>query len=72
MLSAFEHGVEMRVSHKTVAAVSTGVVLVLLFVLAGLSAEAYTALQSINPIALVAAVCVVIAGLAWFRKASKS
>ena len=72
MLPAFEYGVEMRVSHKTVAAVSTGVVLVLLFVLAGLSAEAYTALQSINPIALVAAVAVVIAGLAWFRKASKS
>jgi len=72
MLSAFEQGVEMRVSHKTVAAVSTGVVLVLLFVLASLSAEAYSALQSINPIALIAAVAVVIGGLAWFRKASRS
>jgi len=72
MLSAFEQGVEMRLSHKTVAAVSTGVVLVLLFVLASLSAEAYSALQSINPIALIAAVAVVIGGLAWFRKASRS
>ena len=72
MLSAVEQGVEMRVSHKTVAAVSTGVVLVVLFVLAALSAEAYSVLQSINPIALIAAVVVVVGGLAWFRKASRS
>ena len=63
----------MKVSHKTIATVSTGIVLVSLLIMAAISAqETYTALESLNPMAVIAAAAVVVIGLAWFRKASKS
>jgi hypothetical protein len=57
------------VSHKTIA-VST-VIIVSLVTLAALFAESYAALQTINPIAVLAAAAVVVIGLIWFKKASK-
>ncbi|HUJ84309.1 MAG TPA: hypothetical protein VLV84_01740 [Candidatus Acidoferrales bacterium] len=56
-------------SHKTIA-VST-VIIVSIVTLAALLAESYAALQSINPVAVLAAATVVVIGLVWFRKASK-
>ena len=56
-------------SHKAIA-VST--IIVISFVtLTALFAESYAALQSINPIAVIAAAAVIVIGLAWFKKASK-
>ena len=59
-------------SHKTIAALSTAIIVVTVLTFTALSAEAYTALQSINPAAVLAAATVVIVGLAWFRKATKT
>ncbi|MGA2523125.1 MAG: hypothetical protein ABSF65_03115 [Candidatus Bathyarchaeia archaeon] len=56
-------------SHKTIA-VST-VIIVSIVTLAALLAESYAVLQSINPVAVLAAAAVVVIGLVWFRKASK-
>jgi hypothetical protein len=56
-------------SHKTIA-VST-VIIVSIVALAALLAESYAVLQSINPVAVLAAAAVVVIGLVWFRKASK-
>jgi len=56
-------------SHKTIA-VST-VIIVSIVTLAALLAESYAVLQSINPVAVLAAATVVVIGLVWFRKASK-
>ena len=59
-------------SYKTIAALSTAIIVFSLLTLTALSAEAYAALQRINPIAVIAALAVVIVGVAWFRKATKS
>ena len=56
-------------SHKTIA-VST-VIIVSIVTLAALLAESYAVLQSINPVAVLAAATVVVIGLVWFRKASR-
>ncbi|MGA3112431.1 MAG: hypothetical protein ABSE15_10465 [Candidatus Bathyarchaeia archaeon] len=56
-------------SHKTIA-VST-VIVVSLVTLSALFAESYTAFQSINPVAVLAAAAVFVIGLVWFKKASK-
>ena len=56
-------------SHKTIA-VST-IIIVSLVTLAALFAESYAVLQSINPVAVLAAATVVVIGLVWFKKASK-
>jgi hypothetical protein len=37
-----------------------------------LLAESYTTLQSINPVAVLAATTVAVIGLAWFKKVNKS
>lgn len=58
-----------HMSHKTIA-VST-VIIVSIVTLAALLAESYAVLQSINPVAVLAAAAVVVIGLVWFRKASK-
>ena len=60
------------VSHKTIAALSTAIIVVSLLTLTALSAETYAALQRINPVAAIAALVVVVVGIAWFRKATKS
>jgi len=59
-----------NVSHKTIA-VST-IIVVSLVTLTAIYAESYAALQSINPVAVFAAAAVVVIGLVWFKKASKS
>jgi hypothetical protein len=56
-------------SHKIIA-VST-VIVVSLVTLGALFAEGYAVLQSINPVAVLAAAAVAVVGLAWFKKASK-
>jgi len=56
-------------SHKTIA-VGT-VIIVSIVTLAALLAESYAVLQSINPVAVLAAATVVVIGLVWFRKASR-
>ena len=58
-------------SHKNFA-VGTAIILVSLVAFSVLAAETYTALQSINPIAVIAAATVVVIGLAWFKKANKT
>lgn len=59
------------VSNKTIA-VSTAIIVISLVALAAILAETYATLQSINPVAAIAAAAVVIIGLVWFKKASKS
>lgn len=59
-----------QVSHKTLA-VSTVIIVVTLVTLAVFLAETYATLESINPIAAVAAAIVVVAGLVWFKKTNK-
>jgi hypothetical protein len=59
------------VSHKTFA-VGTAIIVVSLVTFTVLAAETYTALQTINPVAVIAAATVVVIGLAWFKKASKT
>jgi uncharacterized membrane protein YozB (DUF420 family) len=61
----------LKLSHKIIA-VSTAVIVISLVTLAALSAETYTILQRINPIAAMAALVVIVAGAAWFRRAGKS
>ncbi len=56
-------------SHKTIA-VST-IIVVTFVTLTALLTESYAVLQSINPIAVLAAAAVIVIGLAWFKKASK-
>ena len=58
-------------SHKTFA-VGTAIIVVSLVTFTVLAAETYTALQTINPVAVIAAATVVVIGLAWFKKASKT
>jgi hypothetical protein len=60
-----------NVSNRTIA-VSTAIIVISLVTLTALLSETYTTLQSINPIAVMAAAVVVVVGLVWFKKASKS
>ncbi len=57
-------------SNKTIA-VSTAIVISLV-TLAVLLAESYAVLQSINPVAVLAAAAVALVGLVWYKKACKS
>jgi len=54
-----------------IIALGTVIIVISLVTLAALSAEIYATLQSINPIAALAAVIVAVAGLIWFRKTRK-
>jgi hypothetical protein len=58
------------VSHKAIA-LST-IIVISLVTLTALFAESYAALQSMDPVAVLAAAAVVVIGLAWFKKANKS
>ena len=53
-------------SNKTIA-IST-IIIVSFITLAALSAEIYATLQTINPVAAIAAVTVALIGIIWFRK----
>lgn len=57
-------------SNKTVA-VSTAIIIISMVTAAVLRAKTDATLPTINPIAALAAVMVVIAGLVWFKKTSK-
>ena len=57
-------------SHKAIA-LST-IIVISLVTLTALFAESYAALQSMDPVAVLAAAAVVVIGLAWFKKANKS
>jgi len=57
-------------SHKTIA-VSTAIIVITLVTLAMLSAETYVNLQTINPVAAIAAAVVVVIGLVWFKRTIK-
>jgi len=58
------------VSNKTIA-ISTAIVISMVTI-GTLLAESYTTLQSINPVAVLAATTVAVIGLAWFKKVNKS
>jgi len=60
----------LNLSSKIIA-LGTVIIVISLVTLAALSAEIYATLQSINPIAALAAVIVAVAGLIWFRKTRK-
>ena len=57
-------------SNKTIA-ISTAIVISMVTI-GTLLAESYTTLQSINPVAVLAATTVAVIGLAWFKKVNKS
>lgn len=61
----------MKVSHKTIAAVSTAIIIITMLTIAALYAETYTALQTVSPVAVIAAAAVVVIGVVWFKKSSK-
>jgi len=56
-------------SHKVIA-LSTAII-VILFVSIVTLIQTFTALQNVNPVAVTAAVAVVVIGLVWFKKANK-
>ena len=58
-------------SNKTIA-VGTVIIVISFTTLAVLSAEIYGILQTIDPIAALAAVTVAVIGIIWFKKTTKS
>ncbi|MGA2385848.1 MAG: hypothetical protein ABSG33_04885 [Candidatus Bathyarchaeia archaeon] len=62
--------VDVKVSNKTIA-VGT-VIAVSLITVAALLAETYITAPGINPVAAAAALTVIVIGIAWFKKTSKS
>jgi hypothetical protein len=54
-------------SNRTLA-IGTAIVLVSLVTCLALVAESYAIVQSINPIAAIAAITVALIGIAWFKK----
>ena len=54
-------------SHRNLA-LGTVIIVITLVAFTLLAAETYAALQTINPLAVFAAVVVVVIGLAWFKK----
>jgi hypothetical protein len=58
-------------SNKTFA-IGTAIVLVSLITCLALFAESYAIVQSINPIAAIAAITVALIGLAWFKRTKGS
>ena len=58
------------VSHKNLALGSLAVIVSFIVVIAFLAAF-YTALQAINPIAVVTAITVALIGIVWFKKTNR-
>lgn len=57
---------ELRLSSKNI--VINAVIIVSIITFITLLGEAYLTIQSVNPIAVIAAVTVAVAGVAWFKK----
>jgi len=63
-------GLVLNLNNKTVA-FGTLIIIISLVALAVLSAEISATLQSVNPVAALAAVVVAVIGLIWFKRTSR-